>query len=142
MKSSGQAAVEFMICILVLVFAMIIFSVYAGSKDFERSNAEAKLEADKLCWQISHLINTAMYSRGYYSEFSLPMKINGLDYNVSVSNNTVIVDYERHSCIYQIAVTNISFGTKKAPFSLCGGDFYINNTNNELFIYNRSVVKC
>lgn len=138
----GQAALEFMICVIFLVFVLIIFTVYAGGKDFEMWNAQSKLEAEKICWQLANLINTAMYSNGYYAEFSLPMKINGKEYNATVTNTAVIVDYERHSCVYGIAVTNITFRTKSAPFNLCGGDYYINNTDNSLFISNRSFVGC
>jgi len=138
----AQIAVEFMICIIVLISVMIIFTIYAGSKDSERWNVQSKLEAEKMCWQLSNLVNTAMYSKGYYAEFSLPMKIEGEDYNLSITNKTVTVDYREHSCIYRISVTNISFGSKVAPFSLCGGDFYINNTENTIVIYNRSIVAC
>ena len=138
----AQVALEFMICVMVLIFVMIVFTIYSSGKDSERWNAQSKMEAEKMCWQLSNLINTAMYSRGYYAEFSLPMKIEGIDYNLTITNKTVSVDYERHSCAYQISVTNISFKGTRAPFSLCGGDFYINNTNNEIFISNRGPVGC
>jgi len=142
----AQVAVEFMICILFLVAVMIVFTIYSWSKDSERRHVQSKLEAEKICWQLSNLINTAMYSKGYYAEFSLPMKIDGSSYNVSITNNTVVADYRGHSCIYQVTVTDISFKnssmSKTAPFCLCGGDFYINNTNDELFISNRGTIGC
>jgi hypothetical protein len=138
----AQAAVEFMICVIFLVFIIIVFTAYASGKEFERWNADSKMEAEKICWQLASLINTAMYTNGYYAEFQLPMKIDGKEYNVTVTNTTVIVDYEQHSCIYRIAVTEIRFRTKSAPFNLCGGQYYINNTDNKLFIYNRSFVEC
>jgi len=138
----AQVALEFMICVLVLIMVMIFFTVYSGNKNAEGDNIHSKLEADKICWQVSNLINTAMYSKGYHAEFSLPLKIDGYDYYIGVTNGSIAVDYKGHSCIYQIAVTNISFRTQKAPFTICGGDYYINNTNDQLFIYNRSPVGC
>jgi len=138
----AQVALEFMICVFVLIVVMIFFTVYSGNKNAEGDNIHSKLEADRICWQVSNLINTAMYSKGYHAEFSLPLKIDGYDYYISVTNGSIAVDYKGHSCIYQIAVTNISFRTQKAPFTICGGDYYINNTNDQLFIYNRSPVGC
>jgi uncharacterized protein (UPF0333 family) len=141
-EGRAQAGIEFTICIIFLIMIIIIFTIYAGSKQTEEWNIKSKLESEKMCWQVSNLINTAMYSRGYYAEFSLPMKIDGSDYNLSITNNAVAMDYREHSCIYQITVTNISFGSKQTPFSLCGGDFYINNTDNGVIIGNRSAVGC
>jgi uncharacterized protein (UPF0333 family) len=138
----AQVALEFMICIFILITVMTFFTIYSNSKNAEDQSMHSKLQADERCWQISNLINTAMYSRGYYAEFSLPLKMEGYNYNVSITNGTVAVDYRGASCIYEITVTNISFRSQRAPFSLCGGDYYINNTDNALFIYNRSPVGC
>lgn len=138
----AQTGIEFTICIIFLIMIVIMLTVYVGSRQSEEYSVKAKLESEKICWQVSNIINTAMYSKGYYAEFSLPAKINGAPYNVSITNGTVGVDYNGHSCIYEISVTNISFRSNPAPFSLCGGDFYVNNTPGGLIIGNRSVVGC
>lgn len=109
MWSKAQAAVEFMICVLVLVSIMIVFTIYAGSKGAEKTAAQSKLKAEEMGWQISNLINTAMYSRGYYTEFDLPRTIEGNNYSLTVTNNTVEMEYNGHSSIYEITVTNITF---------------------------------
>ncbi|NYZ78653.1 hypothetical protein H0N99_00735 [Candidatus Micrarchaeota archaeon] len=138
----AQAGIEFTICIIFLIMIVTLLTIYTGSRQDEEFGIQAKLESEKLCWQVSNIINTAMYSKGYYTEFSLPATIGGSPYNVSITNGTVSVDYNGHSCIYQITVTNISFRSQPAPFSLCGGDFYVNNTQNGLVINNRSIVGC
>ncbi|MCX6777153.1 MAG: hypothetical protein NTY73_04280 [Candidatus Micrarchaeota archaeon] len=138
----AQVALEFMICVFVLITVMTFFTIYSGSKDREGQAMNSKLQAERICWQISSIINTAMYSKGYYAEFSLPLRIDGYDYTVSITNGSVAVDYRGASCIYEIVMTNISLRSQQAPFSLCGGDYYISNTNNALFIYNRSPVGC
>jgi uncharacterized protein (UPF0333 family) len=138
----AQVGIEFMICIIFLIMIVVLLTVYSASKQNEETSIEAKLGSEKLCWQVSNIINTAMYAKGYYSEFSLPATIDGSAYNLSITNGTVMVDYNGHSCIYQITVTNISFRSQLAPFSLCGGDFYINNTQDRVVIGNRSVVGC
>ncbi len=138
----AQAGIEFIICVIFLITILIVLTIYSGSKQTEESNVKSKLESEKICWQISNLINTAMYAKGYYAEFSLPATIDGSSYNLSITNGSVMVDYNGHSCIYGIAVTNISFRSQLAPFSLCGGDFYINNTQDRVVINNRSIVGC
>ena len=138
----AQAALEFMICVLILVTVMIFFTIYSGDKSAEGRAMYSKLKADEICWKVSNIINTAMYSKGYYSEFSLPLQIDGEGYNISVTDGSVSVDYRGKSCIYGITTTNISFRSQPAPFSLCGGDYYINNTDNAVFVYNRSPVGC
>lgn len=142
MRRRAQAGIEFMICVIFLIMIVIVLTIYSGSRQTEESNIQAKLGSEQLCWQVSNMINTAMYSQGYYTEFSLPKTINGLPYNMSITNGTVSVDYNGHSCIYEIMVTNISFRSRPAPFNLCGGDFYVNNTPSGLVIGNRSVVGC
>jgi uncharacterized protein (UPF0333 family) len=138
----AQAGIEFTICIIFLIMIVTMLTIYSAGKQTEEYNVESKLESQKICWQISNLINAAMYARGYYAEFNLPIKINGENYNLSINNGTVVVDYRGSSCIYEITVTNISFRGQPAPFNLCGGDFYINNTPNGLVINNRSAVGC
>jgi hypothetical protein len=140
----AQVGVEFTICIIFLIMIVIVLTVYAGSKQKEESSIRSNLGSQQICWQISNLINTAMYVNGYYAEFSLPAKIDGGSYNLSINNGTVVVDYGGSSCVYGITVTNISFGNTPTPFYnlSCGGDFYINNTGNGLVINNRSVMGC
>lgn len=138
----AQAGIEFTICIIFLIMIITLLTIYARSMQNQESSIQSKLSSEGLCWQVSNTINTAMYSRGYYAQFSLPATIGGSPYNLSVTNGSVSVDYNGHSCIYGITVTNISFRSQPAPFILCGGNFYINNTNNGLVINNRSVVGC
>jgi hypothetical protein len=138
----AQAGIEFTICIIFLIIILTFLTVYYASKQSEDYSIESKIQSDELCWQLSNVINTAMYSNGYYAEFSLPAEIYGSNYNLTVTNGTVSADYRGSSCNYEIAVTNISFRGRPAPFSLCGGDFYINNTQGGLVINNRSAVGC
>jgi hypothetical protein len=138
----AQEGIEFTICIIFLIMIVTLLTIYARSMQNQESSIQSKLDSEQLCWQVSNTINTAMYSIGYYSQFSLPASIEGSPYNLSVTNGTVSVDYNGHSCIYGISVTNISFRSQLAPFNLCGGNFYINNTQNGLVINNRSVVGC
>lgn len=146
----AQVGVEFTICIIFLIMIVVVLTIYSGSKQTEGFNIQSKLEAGKICWQISNLINTAMYAKGYYAEFSLPEKIDGSSYNLSISappNATVAVDYRGSSCIYEITVTKINYtnsgSSTSAPFNLSGGgDFYINNTGNGIVICNRSAGGC
>lgn len=146
--SKAQAGIEFMICVAFLIMIMILLTIYSVGKQSEETSIEAKLGSEKICWQVSNLINTAMYARGYHAEFSLPAKINGLEYNLTVANNTVMVDYNGHSCIYGITVINISYKSSgfatPAPFYNLsgGGDFSIDNTDTGIVICNRSASGC
>jgi|GEM_PF-1580444 len=132
----AQASIEFIVSILFLILILIAMSFYMAGKNLEGSGIKAKLEAEKICFSISRIIDTASYSHGYYSEFSLPKTIGGFEYNLTIYNKSVEVDYLEHSCSSTIRVKNIFYGGSLAPFSLCGGTYSINNTDGILYITN------
>jgi uncharacterized protein (UPF0333 family) len=138
----AQISVEFLTAIILLILVVIAMTYYIAEKTFESSSIKAKMEAEKICLDISNTINTASYSEGYYSEFNLPLTVSGFEYNLTIFNKTIGVDYTGHSCIANIRTQNIVYKGSFAPFSLCGGIYYINNVNGTVYIDNLSVTGC
>ena len=138
----AQVSVEFLTAIILLILVVIAMTYYIAEKSLESSSTKAKLEADKICLDIPNMVNTASYLEGYYGEFFLPLTVSGFQYNLTVFNKTIEVDYVGHSCIANIRTQNIIYKGSFAPFSLCGGTYSINNVNGTVYVSNLSMTEC
>jgi len=106
----GQASVEFMVFICVL---MVILSVFLWS-DMSLQNRiigiKSNTEAKELCDSIAFEINTAARAGdGYKRDFFVKSSFFGaLDFNVSVENYSVFIDWNGKSVSSSIIIQSVS----------------------------------
>ena len=105
----GQSAIEFVILVTAVLFLFVGFLYFIQSK-LSDSQYEAISEGvNEVALAIQDEINLAQNSAdGYFRDFFIPLKINGLDYHVEILENSIFVrtDDERHSVA--LPVTNVT----------------------------------
>jgi len=101
----GQASLEFMatVVLLMLVFA----GVYEGvaAQQVRTAETQVQLQAASTADRIGYELDLALAEGdGFYRTIQLPSTIGGADYNVSVANGTVRLDWYRSTVFSTTAV--------------------------------------
>lgn len=135
---SAQGSVEFMVIISIvgLIFIVVLFIItqkWQESNDF-MTFIDAKKVANTLSTNINNL---AQQGHGYWRSFYLPPRVNGYDYNISVTENNVLVEWQDQNYVMPIV-------TKKVDvISLTKGDYNcVMNVNETVYITDRCIEVC
>jgi len=125
----GQASVEFMVLIGVLMVILAVFLWSNMSLQSRLLGIKTKVEAQELCDKIAFEVNTAVrsgdgYKRGFYVEKNF---FGVSDFDISVGNYAVFVDWKQGSVVSSIITKNIT-GTMTKGFNT------IENKNGDIYV--------
>ena len=107
---TGQVSTEFMIFVSILVVIMTIFLWSNTSMNYQAIGIKANAEAKKLCDRIAFEINSAVrIGNGYKRIFFVDENLYGIsNFNISVSEYSVFIDWDEKSVSSSIIVKNIT----------------------------------
>jgi hypothetical protein len=113
-RKKAQSSMEFVILTGFMVLTFLVFYIVIQSKLIE-SNRDS---TDKAMKQVETLIVNELkvaesVTDGYYREFSLPPRINGLDYNVSIMAGAgdtpeIVIKYGGKERVYFVPQTYVA----------------------------------
>ena len=126
----GQAGVEFMILMSVMLMIVLIF-VWNGLSTRQRVfEAKTNVEAQEFCDYIAFEINSAVKAGdGYKRNFDVKSEFFGVsDFNITVSEYSVFIDWDKKSVSSSIVIRNITGEIEK------GQKYSIENKNGEIYV--------
>ncbi len=135
MKS--QSGLEFVALFAVaLAFFILLYSYLLYEKD-RASREYGASEARALAQGFASLLTTAGVSNGFYYEFSLPPLVGGAEYNLTVANDSVWIDWAQGSFVGELRAEAVRNSTSSPPFRLGAGDYFVNNTGGTVWVMAR-----
>jgi len=125
----GQASVEFLFLIGVLMMILAVFLWSDMSLQNKYYGIKTKVEAQKLCDEIAFEVNTAVRAGdGYKREFYMEKDFFGVsDFDISVGNYSVFIDWEKGSTTSSIIIKNIT-GTVTKEWNM------VENRNGNIYV--------
>jgi len=127
----GQAGVEFMILMSVMLMIVLIF-VWNGLSTRQRVfDLKTNVEAQELSDSIAFEINSAVKAGdGYKRNFYVKNEFFGAsDFNITVSEYSVFIDWNDKSASSSIITRNITNGVIER-----GKKYSIENKNGEIYV--------
>lgn len=127
MKS--QAGIELMIFVSILLLAFTSFLIGNFSFQSELITTKTSTEAQKICDEIGFEINTAVRAgNGYERNFFVEDSFFGVsEYNITVQNYTVYLDWDKGSITSTIITDNI-IGSVEEGWNM------IKNTGGKIYV--------
>jgi hypothetical protein len=127
MKS--QASIEFLIfvSVLFLIFAFILWNDNSlqNQLNWVKTNNEAKKLCDGIAFEINSAVRTG---NGYKRKFYVEKDFFGVsDFDISVGNYTVYIDWSKNSVSSSIVTENITGIVDK-------GSNFIENRDGEIYV--------
>lgn len=126
----GQAGVEFMILMSVMLTIVLIF-VWNGLSTRQRVfEAKTNVEAQEFCDYIAFEINSAVKAGdGYKRNFDVKNELFGVsDFTITVSEYSVFIDWTGKSFSSSIITENINGVIER------GKKYSIENKNGEIYV--------
>jgi hypothetical protein len=125
----GQSSIEFLIfvSILFLIFAFILWNDNSlqNQLNWVKTNTEAKNVCDGIAFEINSAVRTG---NGYKRKFYVEKDFFGVsDFDISVGNYTVYIDWSKNSVSSSIITENITGIVDK-------GSNFIENRNGEIYV--------
>jgi len=109
MEKKGQVSIEFIIVIVLLLalflFSLTIFSERNSGYIYSKESYEARLIADKL----AAAVNT-VHLAGPGTEANVLLEERGIDFNVSVTGNAVVVEWRDSHIDSGLLTDNVTTG--------------------------------
>ena len=127
----GQAGIEFMILMSVMLTIVLIF-VWNGLSTRQRVfEAKTNVKAQEFCDYIAFEINSAVKAGdGYKRNFNVENELFGIsDFTINVSEYSVFVDWDGKSVTSSIVIRNITNGVIER-----GKKYSIENKNGEIYV--------
>ena len=128
MGEKGQASVEAMGCIVVLVLIAAVAQFFVFDRMVRMQELRQYMSALDICNGVASELNLAGYSEGLSSQFYIPGDVSGVPYTLTVTNNYVSVDYSDKSCVRRFNALQVNYNGTAPPFVLGGGTYRMNNT--------------
>ena len=100
MYNKSQTAIEFMMLVGFVFFAFTVFVLAVQTSTSEKIKEEQTLRVKEIVIDVQDEINLASKSSdGYYREFKIPENINGMGYDISITEDMVylITDDENYA---------------------------------------------
>ena len=108
-SAKGQSGIELL---ALTCFAMMIFSGFYLSvmnKNISVAQENIRHKSEEIAKKVAFEINTAVTEGGGYSKnFTISQDIYGIEYNITVLDGMVIIEYKNTSIISNIIIKNIS----------------------------------
>jgi len=126
----GQAGVEFMILMSVMLMIVLIFVWNGLSTRQKVFDAKTNVEAQEFCDYIAFEINSAVKAgNGYKRNFYVKNEFFGTsDFNITVSEYSVFIDWDGKSVSSSIVTRNINGLIER------GKKYSIENKNGEIYV--------
>lgn len=125
-KRGGQVAIEF-IFLIVVAFAVSIIFTYALIDKTQQLNDEKEFVAiQDISFKIQNEISIASNAEsGYMRDFELPNQTHFIDYNISVTGNSLIIRTENKE--YVLYVPSFDGNLTKGWNRICkdNGDIHV-----------------
>ncbi|HYD02843.1 MAG TPA: hypothetical protein VEC16_00940 [Alphaproteobacteria bacterium] len=105
-SSKGQSSMEFVILTGFMLIAFLVFYIVIQSKLVEANRDSTDIAAKQVETMIINELKIAeSVTDGYYREFILPPKINGMPYNVSIipgvgGTPEIVIKYSNKERVY------------------------------------------
>lgn len=105
----GQASFEFMIVIIFLSFIFAAAVPMLGDRQIAILERGVSMEGKAIADRVAYEFDLAVaQGDGYYREFELPATIAYSDYDVTVANGTVLIEWADAHRFTGTAVQNVS----------------------------------
>lgn len=119
----GQASIEFLVCAAFLLLLFAVLHTYGVMKNLRYGEEAHDAEAVRLCNAVASEISLA----GLASGQSGIMQLRSSDYNVTIANGTVSLDWEDGSYLCASGATARN-SSGSAVFSMGAGAYLLNST--------------
>jgi hypothetical protein len=115
----AQVSAEFMaVVIIVLVFSLAFYAMAFG-KETTAQREERQGKLNSICNNLAtRITNAEYYGFGFIQNYTLPEDLDGLDYNISVGNNTIVCNTSTYVSIQNFVARNVTNSTNYPPFSI------------------------
>ena len=120
MGEKGQASVEAMGCIVVLVLIAAVAQFFVFDRMVRMQELRQYMSALDICNGVASELNLAGYSEGLSSQFYIPGDVAGTNYTLMVTNEYVTVDYSDKSCVRRFNALQVNYNGTAPPFALAG----------------------
>jgi hypothetical protein len=111
-KKRGQAAIEFIILIVILFSVFMVYAVSTRTKmDEIRDEKEYILLRDVIRMAQNEILTAVKVEDGYLREFELPETLELINYTINLTNGIIIGDTENHE--YAVMVPSVNGTLKK-----------------------------
>jgi len=105
MNKKSQSSIEFVIILGVVLFFFMSFLIFVSMNMNSTTKEKRDAAMNEICHSISDEINLASASAsGYERNFQIPADILGLQYNLTLDNNTLFLISEdgKHAVAYSV----------------------------------------
>lgn len=103
----AQTAIEFVFLVGLAFTIVIIFSVVSRNQISDLSDEKEFILVKDLAFKVQNEINlAARVEDGYSREFTIPQKLETIDYTISINDNVLIVETDNHDQVLIIPRVN------------------------------------
>jgi len=96
-KGKGQAAIEFIILIVILFSVFMVYTISTRTKMDEIRNEKEYLMLKDVAKMAQNEILTAVkVENGYFREFELPNSLEGINYTINITGLMITASTENH----------------------------------------------
>ncbi len=126
----AQTTIETMMAVgVVLTFMLIVYAFILYPRMQESNYAQTYYRAKSVCYDLSSAINTVAFNdNGFSKGVVLPQRLAGIEYNITIYNNSVSVWWGKGAVYCQIRARNVTFDDKYPPFNLTVQSHVFNNS--------------
>ena len=137
MMGKAQSSLEFVALFGVALAFFILLYLYLANDRLLTAEGYGALEARALARQAASILTSAGVSQGSYYEFSLPALVGGKQYNLTVANDSVWMDWAGGSFVAEMRADLARNSTSATPFRLGPGNYFVNNTAGTVWVMTR-----
>jgi hypothetical protein len=120
-KKRGQAAIEFIILIVILFSVFMVYTVSTRTKmDEIRDEKEYVLLRDAVKMAQNEIFTAVKVEDGYLREFELPETLELINYTINLTDDIIIGNTENHE--YAVMVPNVNGTLKKGKNTITKED--------------------
>ncbi len=124
----AQSAIEFLILVMTILFLFVSFLYFIQSKIADSQYEILSIKVKEIALRVQDEINLAQGStNGYFRVFNIPSKINGLEYQIELVENSVYVRTDNGKHAVALPIVNVTGNIIK-------GDNQIYKTNGTIFL--------
>ena len=124
----AQLAVEFILIFAIFLAALTIIALSSLNKAVDISRSTIEREANTLLSKVANTINTVfLEGDGFAINLTLPEKIKGFGYNISIENQSIWLTMNQRSYHKRLLTNNVTGELKK-------GENLLKNVNGGIVI--------
>ena len=108
-NKKAQTAIEFIMLVGFVFFAFTVFILAVQTSTSDKIKEEQTLRVKEVVIDVQDEINLAYQSsNGYYREFSIPEKINGISYEINIIEGLVYLKTDNGKNAIALSVQNVT----------------------------------